>query len=171
MKTRLYFMCLYLFLIFTSGCTTVISKDLLLQAKKVQFDEVLKDPDRFKGEIIALSGLILESKNTKEGTLFEVLEVPSKTFERPREIDKSRGRFLALYKGYLDVAVYSKGRSITIAGEIIGKRENSLGEIQYTYPLVEIKDIHLWPFEEKSPICYYPPPYYWHPWWWHPLWW
>ena len=37
-------------------------------------------------------------------------------------MDKSKGRFLALYKGFLDVAVYRWGREVTIGGKITGKR-------------------------------------------------
>ncbi|MBW2023760.1 MAG: Slp family lipoprotein [Deltaproteobacteria bacterium] len=37
-------------------------------------------------------------------------------------MDKSKGRFLALYKGFLDVAIYRRGREVTIGGKIIGKR-------------------------------------------------
>ena len=56
-------------------------------------------------------------------------------------MDKSKGRFLALYKGFLDVAIYRRGREVTIGGKITGKRVLELGEIEYTYPFVEIKEI------------------------------
>ncbi|MCD6306124.1 MAG: Slp family lipoprotein [Deltaproteobacteria bacterium] len=163
-----YGVCLGLFFcVLLSGCATVVSKQLLTQAQRIEFDEIIKDPDVYAGKVVVLSGIILDSKNSKEGTLLEVLQVPADSSLRPKDMDKSKGRFLALYKGFLDVAIYRRGREVTIGGKITGKRVLELGEIEYTYPFVEIKDIHLWPLEKKERIYYYPPPYLWHPWWYY----
>lgn len=72
------------------------------------------------------------------------------------------------------MAIYSKGREVTLAGEVKGKRVLPLGEIEYTYPLIAIKEIHLWPDESKGLIYPYPYgyyPYWYHPYGYYPYWW
>ncbi|MBW2040379.1 MAG: Slp family lipoprotein [Deltaproteobacteria bacterium] len=155
------------FFVFASGCAPVISKQLMTQAQRIGFDEIIKDPEAYTGKVAVLSGIILDSKNTKEGTLLEILQIPGDPSSRPKDVDKSKGRFLGLYKGFLDVAVYRRGREATIGGEITGKRVLPLGEIEYTYPFIEVKEIYLWPVEEKEPVYCYPPPYLWRPWWYY----
>ena len=44
-------------------------------------------------------------------------------------MDESDGRFPALYNGYLDTAIYTRGREFAVAGEIREKRILPLGEI------------------------------------------
>jgi len=152
------------------GCAPVISKELRGQvAKELTFQEVRKDPEAYVGKIILWSGVIVKSINLKEGTLIEVLQKPADRRGRPRDVDESEGRFLALYSGYLDVAIYSQGKEVTIAGEIKGKKVLPLGEIEYSYPLVSIKEIHLWrPVREER---VYPYLYWRYPWWWYyPYW-
>jgi Outer membrane lipoprotein Slp family len=41
---------------------------------------------------------------------------------------------MALCEGYLDPAVYSKGRQVTLAGRVLGTRTDMVGEIMYVYP-------------------------------------
>ena len=158
------------------GCAPVISKQLRKEvAKEITFKEVIKDPEAYKEKIVLLSGIILGSKNTKEGTLFEILQKPADMEGRPKDVDESEGRFLALYDGYLDTAIYSRGRNAVVAGKIKGKRVLPLDEIEYTYPLISIKEIHLFkPKKEKFHAYPYPhwyyPPWYYPPWYYYPYW-
>jgi len=121
------------------------------------------------GKTVLISGIILGSKNTKGGTLIEMLQKPADMEGRPKDVDESDGRFLALYDGYLDTAIYSRGREALVAGVVRGKRVLPLGEIEYTYPLVSIKEIHL--FKVRKEERFYPYPYWWYsPWWHYPYW-
>ncbi|RZB33107.1 MAG: outer membrane lipoprotein [Desulfobacteraceae bacterium Eth-SRB2] len=156
------------------GCAPVISKGLRREiSRDITFKKIIEDPDTCIGKTVLISGIILGSKNTKEGTLIEILQKPADMEGRPKDVDESDGRFLALYNGYLDTVIYSRGREAAIAGEIKGKRVLPLDEIEYTYPLISIKEIHLFkPQKEKyyaypyphwyyPPWCHYP---YWYPW-------
>jgi len=138
-------------------------------AKELTLSEVLKDPQAYKGKIVLWSGVIITSVNLKEGTMIEVLQKPADIQGRPKDVDESEGRFLALYPGYLDVAIYNGGRRVTVAGEVKGKKIQRLGEIEYTYPLISAREIHLWPVEKKDRV-YYPCPYWHYPWWYYPYW-
>ncbi|MEW6601792.1 MAG: Slp family lipoprotein, partial [Nitrospirota bacterium] len=66
----------------------------------------------------------------------------------------------------------------TLAGEFIDMRKGKIGEMDYVYPLFEIKEIYLWEeLKERDYYYYYlPPPYpYWYygrqpydpRWWYH----
>jgi outer membrane lipoprotein len=111
--------------------------------------------------------VIIGAKNVKDGTLIEVLQKPTDRPGRPKDVDLSNGRFMALYEGYLDVAIYSRGREVTTCGEVQGKEVLPLGEISYTYPLISIKETHLWRPERKERI-FYPYPCWHYPWWYYP---
>ena len=103
------FTCLlmFLFLIF-AGCVPFISRELRRElSPDITFKQVIKDPDAHKGKTILISGIILGSRNTKEGTLIEIVQKPANIDGRPKDVDDSDGRFLALYDGYLDTAIYS----------------------------------------------------------------
>lgn len=146
-------------LLISAGCTPFISRDLRREiSRDITFRQVINDPEAYTGKTVLISGIIIGSKNTKEGTLIEILQKQADIEGRPKDVDNSDGRFLALYDGYLDTAIYTQGREVAVAGEIKGKRVLPLGEIDYTYPLISIKEIHLFKVrkEERYYICPYP---------------
>ena len=156
-------------LLFVLGCAPVISGPLRDQVdKNLTFREVFKDPDAHKGSVVVWAGVVIDANNTKEGTLIQILQRPADFFGAPEQTDRTEGRFLVLYPSYLDVAVYSKGREVTVGGEIEGKRVVPLGEIQYSYPLGVAKEIYLWPDTSKVRLAPYPYPGY--PWGSDPFW-
>lgn len=129
-----------------AGCAPVISKQVREQVRPdITFTEVLNDPEQYKGQMILLSGMVLKTENTKEGTLVQVLQRPSGFRGKPKDVDETGGRFLALDSRYLDVNVFSEGRAVTLAGEIQGKRTLPLDKTEYTYPLISVKELYLWP--------------------------
>jgi outer membrane lipoprotein len=156
-------------LLISAGCAPVISKGLRREVSRdITFKEVIKDPEAYKGKVVLFSGVILGSKNTKEGTLIEMLQKPADIEGRPKDVDESDGRFLALYDGYLDTAIYNRGREALVAGEIRGKRVLPLDEIEYAYPLVSVKEIHLFKVRKEERFYPYPYPYWWHYPYWYP---
>jgi outer membrane lipoprotein len=156
-------------LLSVSGCA-VMSKELRGEAEKeLTFTEVFKDPELHKGKVVIWGGMIVDSKNTKDGTLLEVLQKPLDMVGEPRDVDQSGGRFIALYDGFLDVAIYTKGREVTVGGVVQGKRVMPLGEIQYAYPLISVREIYLWPEVSKERVAPYP--YWGYPWWWYDPYW
>lgn len=135
------------------GCAHVISKELREKAdEEISFAALLKDPDRYAGRFVILGGIIASSLNTEEGTYIEVVQNPLDSRGRPEYSDVSGGRFLILTEGYLDSAIYSQGKRVTVAGKVIGKRVRPLGEIQYTYPLIKSSEIHLFTSSYGTPI-------------------
>ena len=98
----------------------------------------------------------------------EVLQKPIDFQDRPTELDRSGGRFLALSDEYLDAALYAEGREVTVAGVVEGKRVQRLDEIDYSYPLIRVKKIHLWHKRTDEPYGYSPRFHHWYSPWWYP---
>ena len=127
------------------GCAHVVSKELREKADKEPFPvtALFKDPDAFRGKTVILGGVIVNSANMEEGTYIEVIQKPLDYRGRPEDTDASYGRFITFYEGYLDTAIYTQGRQVTVAGEVMGKKMHPLGEIEYPYPLIRSRELHL----------------------------
>lgn len=111
--------------------------------------EVKQDIAAAKGRDVLWGGQIVRSINKQEGTLLEILQQPLDRRGRPESSDRSAGRFLVLYPGYLETLIYGQGRQVTVFGPVSGSRTLSLQEIDYTYPLITTADIHLWETEPE----------------------
>jgi outer membrane lipoprotein len=136
-----------------AGCVHVFSKDILNQVdSEISFEELLKDPGTYKGKVVLLGGVIVKTENKKEGTLLEIYQTETDSYGRPVNTDVSQGRFIALYEGFLDSEIYSKGRKITVIGIVDGEKVMKLGEIDYHYPYLSVQEIHLW---EKAHLRVY----------------
>lgn len=126
------------------GCAHAISKETRGAVDRdIRAEELFKDPDAFKGSTVMLGGAIINSVNTPEGTYLEVLQLPLDRLGRPAPEDDSSGRFLVLHEEYLETAIYSRGRLITVAGVVEGKMARPLGEIEYPYPLLKGRELYL----------------------------
>ena len=169
MESKLKYFLTFFLIFLLSGCAHVISKDLRANADpSLTFAQVLQNPDSFRGKSVIWGGEIVETLNQKDGTTqVEVFQRPLGWGEEPKETLASEGRFLILAQKYLDPYLFRRGGKITVAGEIIGEKIRSLGEMDYRYPILLSKQIHLW--EEYN---YLPHPYYYYPWWGYPYgWW
>ena len=130
--------------LFILGCAHIVSQDLRDRAvKELRTDLFFREPNAHRGKIVILGGSIVSTLNTREGTYIEVVEKPLDYRGRPRYTDQSHGRFLVFYEGFLDTAIYSEGRNITVAGEVMGEKVRPLGEINYHYPLIKSRELHL----------------------------
>jgi outer membrane lipoprotein len=159
-------------LLFGFGCARAISKEILEAVNRdISFAQLQKDPLSYRGQTVLLGGVIVNTTYHQEGTLLEIYQTEMDWEKRPVNIDMSQGRFLAIFKGFLDSAIYEKGRKVTVAGAVTGVRTIKLGEIDYQVPCLLIRDIHIWKKERKEPCN----PYAWYPWgvwgpWHYPYW-
>jgi outer membrane lipoprotein len=144
---------------------------------KLAFGVVQKDPPAFQGKTVLWGGIIVETINRANETIIKVRQTDLDYQTRPANLDRSQGRFLIQYGGFLDPAIYKEGREITAVGEISGKEVFPLGDLQYTYPVMTAKEIYLWevmiPYRTIYPPWYYGPYYPWwgyRPYWPYPYW-
>jgi outer membrane lipoprotein len=153
------------------GCSPVLNRDLMDQgARDFQLGHLVETPEVFKDHLFILGGVIVDTKLTEKGSQIEALFVPVNAHGDLKDTGY-QGRFLAVYprsKGLLDPIIYKRGREITLAGDFIGVRKGKIDELEYVYPVFEIRQIYLW--EEHGlypyawPYPYYYPyyPYYYH---------
>jgi outer membrane lipoprotein len=163
----------------TAGACSPFSESLRREVDTtLTFKDVQKSPERFAGRTVMWGGIIIETQNRKDGTaVIKVLETRLDSSGEPENPDVSSGRFLVRHTGFLDPAIYSRGREITVIGTIGGKEELPIGEVHYTYPVLQAKEIKLWERRRDarrfSPYPYWPRPY-WEPYPWPygpPYWW
>lgn len=161
---------LLLFLVYSSltACAPAISKQFRKQAMPpVHFNELLGAPNDYEGRNIILGGYILEVKNKPDGSLLTILQAPLDFQNRPHSRDKSKGRFLIRTEKFMEPEIYRKDRKLTVGGKIAGVSALTLGDHIYRYPIIEVKELHLWAEELRQDLLYDPYWDYWgHPW--HP---
>lgn len=106
--------------------------------------EAIGDIERYRGRKVQWGGVIVSSHNLKDATQLEVLAYPLTDEGRPKTDEEARGRFLAMYPGYLETVDFAPGRLITIVGTLKGTRTGTVGEMPYTYPVVQMEQRRLW---------------------------
>lgn len=128
------------------GCASVVPKDLQAGADRaLTLPEIRQRPQQFLGRTLILGGEILQVTPKAEQTEVEVLERPLGSRDRPRQTDESQGRFVVVMDGFLDPAVYRVGREVTIVGEVRGVITRPIGEVMYTFPVLQGGYLYLWP--------------------------
>ncbi len=136
-----------LFLLF--GCSTTKKQTTKDKAyEDIPFSEILRSPKGYTGKVVRLGGLIINTENREEETVFEILQKPLNWRGRPKLGDESDGRFMVVFDGFLDEAIYHSDRPVTVVGEVMGTKTGKIGEKAYHYPLLSGKDIRLW--EERG---------------------
>ncbi len=163
-----------------SGCTPVISRQVMDQVDRtLGYRAIAADPTAAKGKMVLLGGTIVQTVPKPGGTELEVVEKELDYWDAPRLTDRSEGRFLVTADRFLDPAVFSPGRDVTVAGEVLEPQTRRLGEIDYRYPVIRAEEMRLW---RNGPPTYpypYGGPY--DAWWWrspyypgypgYPYWW
>ncbi|TAN63764.1 hypothetical protein EPN18_01520 [bacterium] len=149
-----YFLVLMLAALLAS-CTPVISKGVLKEVERgITVDMVQKDPAAFTGRKTLWGGVIIASENLENFTRIEVLETGLAWDLTPHTEDygASKGRFLIDATGYLDTAIFKKGKKLTTAGTVNGIIVKKIGKMDYAYPIITPIEMRLF---EPPPL---PPP-------------
>lgn len=166
---RLLFLLIFSFTAL-SGCAHVISDEgLKLADRSLTFRAVRENPNAHVGKNIIIGGTIASIRNGKDGAELEVVQLNLDMTGMPEDSHRSGGRFIATSADFMDSLIYSVGKMVTILGEITGKKTKKLEERDYTYPVLAIKEIHLWrsfdqergyPYPVPAPYGFYDPYYY-----------
>lgn len=98
-----------------------------------------------QGTRVLWGGVIIASNNLETATQLEVLAYPLNSRQRPDTDEAPLGRFLARQTGYLETTDYAPGRLISVSGTVQQTRQGRIGESEYTYPVIQIDQLHLWP--------------------------
>ncbi len=158
-----------------AGCAHVISKESRnLVDTTIHFQNLRTNPDSYVGKFVMLGGVVAGVQNNKDGSQMEVVQSPLETDELPEDVSHSSGgRFLATTTRFLDPIVYKSGRKVTMVGQVQGKKTLPIDQVEYTYPVLSIREIYVWSKSELEQPQYPPPGYYYDPFWFGgpPYWW
>ncbi|MET0513967.1 MAG: Slp family lipoprotein [Nitrospiraceae bacterium] len=140
-----------------TACATV--SDSPPPDQSIPFEEIKHTPDSFKGQPIVLGGQVLNAKRLKDGTRIEVLQLPLTGSNVPViDLTQSQGRFIAIQREFLDPATIPHGTPLTVTGEVTGSITLPLDETEYTYPVIEVRNMNVWPAMADA-SRYQGPPY------------
>jgi outer membrane lipoprotein len=153
-------------LVTLAGCASMQEAE---DSQALSFLQVKVTPESFKGQTVVFGGKVLSARRQKDSTKIEILQLPLDRSSRPvSELTKSLGRFLALQQEFLDPATLPPGTRVTVTGEVSGSITLPLDEVDYTYPVIDIKRIQVWPGQEDMPRVIHPymgPSPYWGSYW------
>ncbi|MEW6326727.1 MAG: Slp family lipoprotein [Thermodesulfobacteriota bacterium] len=137
--------CLTSALVFFLCACSPISPQLKREVNPaITLARLMKDAQRFKDETVLLGGRIIGTQVKKNQTIIEVLQFPLDYQDRPDPSGSSEGRFLVTLDQYLDPAIFAEDRLITVVGRVAGTKTGKIGGIEYTYPLLAARGVHLW---------------------------
>jgi len=133
------------------GCSYAISPEATRAADRtITFEKLQADPPSHKGKTVILGGLIAQIRNVKTGTLIEVVQKELDYWGRPRRTDRTGGHFIVFQPRQVDALVFAPEREITIAGEVTGAEETTLGGAAGAYVRINAREVKLWPREKPG---------------------
>jgi len=144
MKNRRHIIFLFFATVVLAACATAPKFDTNGIDLSISPQQAVAETEALQGVQVLGGGVIISSANLKEVTQFEIRAYPRASNQRPDTDKAPLGRFLARQEGYLEASDYSQGRLITISGTLQDKRSGSIGETEYTYPVLKINQLHLW---------------------------
>jgi outer membrane lipoprotein len=133
--------------------------------RAVNYEQIKSSPSSHQGELVVLGGEVLSAKRLEDKTRIEVLQLPLTDDLTPKtERTESKGRFVAFDTGkeIVDPAILKEGTPVTIIGEVKAPTKGHLGESQYEFPTLAIRDMTVWNTDSAavSPDRYYAYPIY-----------
>ena len=146
-------------LLLLASCSyPVLRSDLLEKGTRdVSMVQMAQNPSLYEGKLFILGGSIVSTSLTETGSVVEAIHIPVDSKGYLRETEPATGRFLAFYVrelGILDPVVYQPGRRVTLAAELVELRPGRIGEMDYTFPYFNVRQLYLW--EEGQPRSYFP---------------
>jgi outer membrane lipoprotein len=151
------------------GCATAAFPPEMLEGvnQAVTLGDLRQAPEAHLNQKVVLGGEIVATTPRAGETEIEVLGRPLRRDDSPARTDASDGRFLVVARQFLDPAVYTRGRRVSVVGTVTGEQERSIGDQPYRYPVIAAEQVRLWPPELPA----YAYPYPWYPWYLGPPWW
>ncbi len=106
--------------------------------------DVQMRPAAFVNRPVRWGGTIVSARSMENGTEVEILAKVIRSDGRPEPGDVTLGRFLVKSGAFLDPAVYSADREVTVYGVLQNITVRNIGAHPYSYPVVQATQLHLW---------------------------
>jgi outer membrane lipoprotein len=127
------------------------------------YQDLVEDPAASVGLNVILGGYVLSVTNQPQKTILLLLQAPLGFQDQPGKRDKSKGRLIVEYPGFLDPEVYAKDRKVTVGGRVLESAPRGGGGTPFPFIRIAATEVHLWPQPKPNdiydPWWFYPPPY------------
>jgi outer membrane lipoprotein len=110
----------------------------------LSYPQAISNLDKFKNMPVRWGGKIVEVENEANFSALQILAYPLDSDAYPRLDGTGYGRFVVKSATLLDPAVYTKEALVTVAGNLEGGVERTIGNAKVTLPAVALQQIHLW---------------------------
>jgi len=161
------------FVLFANGCNNrpnVIPEQLEGKVdRNLRYANIKPNPESYKGKHMLLGGHVLSAERIKDGTKFELLQIPLSEDKIPagREAE-SKGRFVVIDRnGQLsDPDIFNNEKRITVVGEVLGTTTVKEGDkMQLQVPLLALEKVTVWELDRVRarywPYCGFGDPHRW----------
>ncbi len=132
---------------FFLGCAPVFSESIIKKSGHVSLKEMQLEPEKHLGQVVILGGTIVK---VIEGNQLEVIQRPLGYRMEPEVNDQTDGRFIVQFNQTIDIYRFPQGRKITVAAEVVGTTIRPLDQINYVYPLLRVREYHVWPAKAET---------------------
>ena len=112
--------------------------------------QVAQSPERYANGQVIWGGRIVGVRNLADRSEVQVLAYPLDSSQRPKLSDTGNGRFIAVVSGYVEPINYPDGSPITVSGTLTGSRAGQVGQANYVFPLVNVRQSHVWTSKEMQ---------------------
>ena len=140
-------------LIVVCGCGYPISQEMREKADPdLTYPVVARNPLAYKGATVIWGGVVIGEQNQSRQTVLTILETPLNYRGIPDDSVYNRGRFIARIAVGEDQAPkdYGERKKIILAGEIVGDETRQMNGTRLSYPVVQVKELHLFPRRNNS---------------------
>jgi outer membrane lipoprotein len=138
-------------LLLVTGCVHNISKNSWARVDPtITFDMLMKNPAAYHGKFVVFGGIIAATQNIAEGTRIEIVQYDLDSRELPDKTTGSRGHFMAITPESISSTMCRSGRLITIVGEVESKEVIPLQGVDYSYPVINVKELHLFKLPDEE---------------------
>lgn len=143
-----------------TGCVSHVPENIRTSVPgSPVLSDIRSEVENYFGARVRWGGQIISTNNKRDESQVEIVARELLSSGRPEQRDYSPGRFFAMIPGYVDPAIYSEGREITVYGVLTESVVANIGEYPYRYPLVRVEQHHLW-----QPLVERRYPHHYHPW-------
>ncbi len=152
-----------------NACTTSLPQSIRqAPANNPTLEQIHAQEPGESGIPVRWGGSLLESINREKTTELIILYAPLSGGGQPMDTENRSGRFIAIVPGFLEPSVYAKQRKITVFGNWQRMETRKIGNYDYSYPVVEVQDHHLWPQQKTGKDDFDDYPWHHHPWFYDP---
>ena len=140
-------------LIAICGCAYPISQEMRAKADPdLIYPVVARNPISYKGATVIWGGVIIDEQNQSRQTVLTILETPLNYRGIPEDAVYNRGRFIARIAVGEDQPPkhFGERKKIILAGEIVGDETRQVDGTRLSYPVVKVKEFHLFPRRTNS---------------------